>query len=251
MRRFLAALFLGCAVLFFVTPSNAGINSISAAWDKLAELTFPIYGPNGSMCTAFVFEARFFQYTSGEQGSALLATAGHCATYGIKYFDPGLTISTAYIAIGMTGNADFAVGYLPGDSLVDTFAIRDTVAEPLQSGEEVLTLGWGEGNLREVVGHYLYHDENAGDYPVLYGTDEFVAVSGQSRPGMSGAPVVDAQGRLIGILTHGVCAVDSNGNAYGCDPTGLVPDGTVFDITRISTIQQAVDVVAPPWFPPQ
>lgn len=175
MRRTLLACFL---LLTFLIPLNilASPPVIERVEKSLVRLTHPVEDDEekSAICTAFMVRAN----------AAL--TAHHCVTSDDLYADGEPTHL-------LKVNSELAlIDVMPGKPVLD---IRRT---PLKVGDRVLTFGFGLGEL------FVFDRMVAG----MKGGD--IALDNPLVPGMSGGPVVDSEGKVVGInqsLISGVIGI--------------------------------------------
>lgn len=155
-----------CLLLTFLIPLNllASPPLIERVEKSLVRLTHPTDDEEKSyICTAFMVRAN----------AAL--TAQHCVTSEELYTDgqPSHLLKVNGVMA--------LVSVEPGKPVLD---IRKT---PITVGDRVLTFGFGFGDLFVL------------DRMVAGMKDGDIALDGQIVPGMSGGPVVDYEGKVVGI----------------------------------------------------
>lgn len=222
--------------------------SQSLAWsepmplDRAASIAFPLYADadNGKqrVCTGFYARPAAVNGHTGEAVVGWALTAGHCVVHGAVARAISDTVyEEGHPAVGSwTTGFDFGVLMLrdsPGPSRrAPTYL--SFLDRPLQTGEHVFLVGFGGGQLRNVVGTFVGADASG----IHIRTLEAV------RGGMSGAPVITRDGKIAGILVATRCK-----SAY-LPMLGCEDDAYDAMATPIANVVRALRVLEPVFFAP-
>lgn len=149
-------------------------------FDEAARLIMPLYADT---------DVRMRRCTAWHWREDLYVSAGHCTDAGAAWFrrDGVWTKARVVVAVGAFDRDAMIVQarQRPGGAV-----LRQGHAWP---GETLVALGFGWGILRAAV------CVQAG---TLSPTKGEMRCSPPVRPGMSGSPVLDNRGRVVGIVTH-------------------------------------------------
>ena len=184
MKRLLLTLILLCA---FLAPTSAASDN----WNPIAEkieksLALVVVGERGS-CTAF---------SINEQENYVL-TASHCFGHDIEGKDLLVDNSPAKL-IARDQKHDLMVLYVKG---LDKPAIHMAKRDP-RVGDNVASYGFGLGLEHPLFRvSYVSATDTTIDGSGL--PDRLIAVDTQFVPGMSGGPVVNADGNLVMMVEAG------------------------------------------------
>jgi RNA polymerase sigma-70 factor, ECF subfamily len=226
------------------------IVSPSSAWseptplDRAASITFPLYvdADNGKQraCTGFYARPAAVNGRTGEAVAGWVLTAGHCVVHGAVAREMGGAVyEEGHPAVGSwTTGFDFGVLILrdsPGPSRrAPTYL--PFLDRPLVMGERLFVIGFGRGQLRNIVGTYGGTDALG----VHIKTLEAV------RGGMSGSPVITWDGKVAGILVATRCK-STYMPMLGCED-----DAYDAMATPMANVVQALHILEPVFFaPPQ
>lgn len=230
-------LLVGVGTLSLVPPAWTAATPL----DRAASIAFPLYVDTGDgtrrACTGFYARPLAVDGNTGEPVAGWVLTAGHCVVHGIieraenvAFYEQG------HPAVGSwTPGYDFGLlelsDYGPARTAHTYLPLLD---KPLQVGERVFILGFGRGQLSNVVGTYVGTD----DMGLRIRTLEAV------RGGMSGSPVLTWDGRVAGILVATRCKGPTV-PVLGCDD-----DAYDVTATSIPHVLEALHVLEPRFFAP-
>ena len=233
----LVALLVGATGFSLVPPAWPAATPL----DSAASVAFPLYvdTENGTKraCTGFYVRPLAVNGATGEPIAGWVLTAGHCVVNRVfTRAEDVASYEEGHPAIGSwTAGYDFGLLELSESGpFRSTHAYLPLLDRPLVVGERVFVLGFGRGQLRNVVGTYEGMDE----FGLRIRTLEAV------RGGMSGSPVVTWDGRVAGILVATRCK--------GPKVPGLGCDDDAYDVTAtsVSHVLEALHVLEPRFFEP-
>lgn len=134
-------------------------------------------------------------------GPERVVTAAHVLRrdHDLEVVDAAGTVHAAELA-GRDPSTDLALLRVPGAALT-----APTWADPatVRLGNLVLPVGRRATSLRTVLGVVA---ERGGAWQTLHGgrVDEWIDVDAELPPGFSGGPLIDVDGRVVGLSTHGL-----------------------------------------------
>jgi len=218
----------------------------SPAWpastplDRAASVAFPLYADteNGAAraCTGFYVRPLAVNGETGEPVAGWVLTAGHCVVHGIITRAAAASYEEGHPAVGSwTPGYDFGLLELSDSGPHrSTHAYLPLLDRPLAAGERVFVLGFGQGQLRNIVGTY----EGMNEFGLRIKTLEAV------RGGMSGSPVITWDGRVAGILVATRCT--------GPNVVGVGCDDDAYDAlaTPVAQVLEALRILEPRFFEP-
>ncbi len=231
------ALSSGAGYFLFVPPALPSPTPL----DMAASVAFPLYvnTDDGTKraCTGFYVKPLAVNAATGEPLAGWVLTAGHCVVRGVVTRATDVaSYEEGHPAVGSwTAGYDFGLlelsEYGPLRSRHTYLPLLD---RPLAAGERVFVLGFGRGQLRNVVGTYT-------------GTDEMglrITTLEAVRGGMSGSPVLTTDGKVAGILVATRCK--------GPYVPGIGCDDDAYDATAtpVSHVLEALRVLEPRFFEP-
>ena len=229
------ALLVGGALVLSAAPAWPAATPL----DRAASVAFPLYVDTGDgtkrACTGFFARPLAVNGATGEPVAGWVLTAGHCVVRGVINRAEGVAFyEEGHPAVGSwTAGYDFGLLELP-----DYGAHRSKhtylpfLDRPLAAGERVFVLGFGHGQLRNVVGTYVGSDELGLRIKSLEAV----------RGGMSGAPVITWDGKVAGILVATRCK-----GPY-VPPLGCEDDAYGATATPVSHVLEALHVLEPRFF---
>jgi S1-C subfamily serine protease len=148
-------------------------------------------------------------------GDGIVITAAHVvhgASVAMIDRDGGAAVPATVVGVD-GGGRDIAVLYAP--ALAGTHRLR-TSGKDLAAGTEVAAAGHPRGGARQVLAGVVAGYVDSG--PVAADGGRVLTVSMTFVPGMSGGPVVDADGRVVGV----VIGVERNSGTGIAVPIGQI-----------------------------
>jgi hypothetical protein len=149
------------------TPNRAQV-VIKDTMHHIVMVTHPTGSDTHAVCTGVIV------------GADLVLTVSHCLGDDLEV--NGIPVEVI--------KSDDSLALLRSPSLGGGIEIRK---DALKYGEDVVGIGWGGGELTVFIRHVA-----------LPNFERDVVLDGLMIPGMSGGPIVDMDGKLIGLIERGV-----------------------------------------------
>lgn len=227
MRHLSPLLALAMAVSVALPAASAPPLS---ALDLAMRIVVPFYSAtddDSRYCTGFMARPAAVNPVTGHTPLAWFLTAGHCllSTRPIRRLPVGWEVTSPSHALNIP-TADFGA-FVSYDWRPDPHVYPPFLDRPLQEGEPLVSVGYGQGVLTLLRGHFTGTERRTGQL--------MIAFSPPVRGGMSGSPVLTADGHLAGILVA----------------ASLLDDGHTGFATPIATVLRLLSPLAPTFVSPE
>ena len=172
------------ALAVVAPPPSQPVSVIERAVSQISDIDWTLDEKRGGHCTGVQIGIRW------------ILTAEHCLPP--KDVNVDITANgTPVRVLKRSAELDLAILETPGDATNSIMEIRKS---PPKLGEEVAAvgLGWGPGNEGRVIPPMVLRRSIA-----RIGANGYIYTDGSFIPGMSGGPLVDVDGKLIGVVRQG------------------------------------------------
>ena len=211
MRKFLAALCLA-AVTAVCNVAPARADNPALVFDQARARVFVMVSdavtnpdtgrPGRYLCTGF--------YVRAIEYGSVVGSAGHCARDGVNYL---LLNRALYRVVWLRYTDD--EGYDAAVGVTDAPYppnLGEAVFNVSQQGDALVEVGFGWGQLQNVSG---VDAGPAFDVNPQFGDWEVVKGDKPIKPGMSGSPVFNRAGEIVGIHVYGLVDADRAPTEWG------------------------------------
>lgn len=204
MRKFLAALCLA-AVTAVCNVASARADNPALVFDQARARVFVMVSdpatnpetgrPDRYLCTGF--------YVRPINHGSMIGSAGHCARGGVNYLVLNHTLyRVVWVSYTDDEGYDAAIGVTDAPYPPN---LGEAVFNTSQKGDALVEVGFGWGQLQNVVGVDV---GPASDVNPQFGDWEVIKGDKPLKPGMSGSPVFNRNGEVVGIHVYGIVTLD-------------------------------------------